>query len=316
MDKLVGAKNTHACGHYRGSLYPADSRVTLLITANGMDVPLTLRTKLQLRDGNEIPVLGFGTYELNGKDAYSGVTWALEAGYRLIDSAEWYENEREVGQAILDFCKSTGTDRSEIFFTTKLKLNHGYSHAREAIQRSLEECGLGYIDLYLIHGPIGGPQARKESWQSICDAQKEGILKSTGISTYGVGHLQEMLDYQLPLPVVHQIDLHPFMARSEIVEFSAKLGITLQAWGPLVRALRMNDPAITRLATKYGKEPAQLLIRYSLQKGYIPIPKSARKDRIISNADVFDFSLTEEEVQELDGLDEALVTDWDPTNCP
>ena len=144
----------------------------------------------------------------------------MKAGYRHIvsikvvfpsfidsiqDSAEWYENEHEVGQAILDFCKLTGIDRSEIFFTTKLKKNNGYYRTRKAIERSLKKCGLGYIDLYLIHGPLGGSQARKESWEAIYDAQKEGILKSAGISTFGMGHLQEILEYQLPLPVVHQV---------------------------------------------------------------------------------------------------------------
>ncbi|KAF8727173.1 hypothetical protein AX14_007519 [Amanita brunnescens Koide BX004] len=277
---------------------------------------LSLQSKVKLRDDHEIPILGLGTYELYGKDSYNAVMWALEAGYRHIDSAEWYENEREVGQAILDFCKLTGIDRSEIFFTTKLKRNDVYSRVRQSIETSLRECGLGYIDLYLIHGPLGGPQARKESWQAICDAQKEGLIKSIGISTYGINHLRELLQYQLPLPAVHQIDLHPFMAHGEIVKFCREHDIILEAWAPLVRGLRMQHPSIVELASKYNKEPAQVLVRYSLQKGYIPIPKSSRKDRIMLNKDVFDFSLTEEEVLTLDTLDEGLVTDWDPTSCP
>ena len=121
------------------------------------------------------------------------------------DSAAWYENEKECGQAILDFCKSTGINRSEIFFTTKLKLNNGYANVKKAIQKSVDECGLGYIDLYLIHGPIGGAKARKESWEAVCDAHAEGKLKSIGISTYGVGHMQEMVDAKVPLPVITQV---------------------------------------------------------------------------------------------------------------
>lgn len=121
------------------------------------------------------------------------------------DSAEWYENESECGQAILDFCKRSNIPRSEIFFTTKLRLNNGYDNVKNAIQKSLDECGLGYIDLYLIHGPIGGPQARKESWRAICDAQKGGKLKSIGVSTFGVGHLQEIVDSKAPLPAVNQV---------------------------------------------------------------------------------------------------------------
>ncbi|KAF9460339.1 aldo-keto reductase [Collybia nuda] len=277
---------------------------------------LTFSSKVKLRDGNQIPILGFGTYEMNGKEAYEAVTWALEVGYRHIDSAEWYENEKETGQAILDFCKASGTSRFDVFFTTKLKLNNGYNAVRKAIKKSLHECGLGYIDLYLIHGPIGGPQARRESWRAICDAQKEGILKSIGISTFGVRHMQEIVDLGLPLPVINQIDLHPFMVRKDVVQFCRSHEIELEAWAPLVRALRFTHPSIVSLARKYQKEPAQILLRYSLQKGYIPLPKSSSKQRMISNTQVFDFELSEDEVSCLDDLDEGLVTDWDPTDCP
>lgn len=123
------------------------------------------------------------------------------------DSAAWYENEKECGQAILDFCKSNGISRSEVFFTTKLKLNNGYANVKKAIQKSVDECGLGYVDLYLIHGPIGGPQARKESWEAVCDAHAEGKVKSIGISTYGVGHMQEMVDAKVLLPMITQVRL-------------------------------------------------------------------------------------------------------------
>ncbi|EGN99195.1 hypothetical protein SERLA73DRAFT_182073 [Serpula lacrymans var. lacrymans S7.3] len=277
---------------------------------------LSLQSKFKLRDGNEIPVLGFGTYEMDGEEAYRAVRWALEVGYRHIDSAAWYENERECGQAILDFCKETGTPRSDIFFTTKLKLNNGYSRVTKSIQKSLDECGLGYIDLYLIHGPLGGPQARKESWQAICDAQKEGKLKSIGISTFGVGHMQEIVDAGGPLPVITQIDLHPFMTRSDVVAFCKAHEIFLEAWAPLVRGMKFKHPSIANLAQKYNKEPAQILLRYALQKGYVPLPKSSSKERIVSNTKIFDFSLEDEEISHLDSLDEELVTDWDPTHCP
>ncbi|KAK0444049.1 NADP-dependent oxidoreductase domain-containing protein [Armillaria borealis] len=277
---------------------------------------LHLGSRLKLSDGNGIPVLGFGTYELDGADAYNAVTCALETGYRHIDSAEWYENEKECGQAILDFCRKAEVPRSNVFFTTKLKMNRGYAQTKKAIQRSLDACGLGYIDLYLIHGPFGGPQARKDSWRAICDAQKDGHLKSIGISTFGIRHIQDLLDEGLPVPTVHQIDLHPFQVRSHIVAFCKKHNIALEAWAPLVRGLRFNHPVIESLATKYQKEPAQVLLRYSLQKGYVPLPKSSSKTRMLSNTDVFDFDLTDDEISGLDGLDEGLVTDWDPTTCP
>ncbi|KAJ7470806.1 aldo-keto reductase [Mycena latifolia] len=275
-----------------------------------------LQSTLKLNDGNAIPVLGFGTYEMAGKEAHNAVMWALEAGYRHIDSATWYDNEKECGQAILDFCNATGTPRSTIYYTTKLKLNEGYEQTLKAIQFSLDECGLGYIDLYLIHGPLGGPDARKECWRAICDAHKDGKLKSIGVSCFGIRHLKEILDMGLDVPVINQIDLHPFMTRSAIVKFCQEHEIALEAWAPLVRGLRFDHPSIVSLARKYNKEPAQVLLRYSLQKGFVAIPKSASKTRIMSNTKLFDFQLEQQEVLDLDALDEELVTDWDPTDCP
>ncbi|KAJ6553558.1 Aldo/keto reductase [Mycena vulgaris] len=288
-----------------------------------------LQSTLLLHDGNKIPVLGFGTYELKkeGGEAYNAVQYALKAGYRHIDSATWYDNETACGRAILDFCKDTKTPREAIFYTTKLMLNDGYEKTIEAIQFSLDECGLGYIDLYLIHGPLGGPEVRKESWRAICDAKnkglirngslKTGLLKSIGVSCFGIRHLKEIIDLGLEVPVINQIDLHPFMTRSDIVDFCQNQGpkkIVLEAWAPLVRGLRFDHPSIVFLARKYNKEPAQILLRYSLQKGYVAIPKSSSKTRIVSNTNIFDFKLDQKEVQDLDGLDEALVTDWDPTD--
>ncbi|KAJ7666299.1 aldo-keto reductase [Mycena rosella] len=275
-----------------------------------------LQSTLKLNDGNAIPVLGFGTYELLGKEAYDAVTWALEAGYRHIDSATWYENEKECGQAILDFCKASGTPRSAVYYTTKLKLNEGYEQTLKAIQFSLDECGLGYIDLYLIHGPLGGPDARKECWRAICDAHKESKLKSIGVSCFGIRHLKEILELGLAVPAINQIDLHPFMTRSAIVKFCQEHTIALEAWAPLVRGLRFEHSSIVSLARKYNKEPAHILLRYCLQKGYVAIPKSVSRTRIASNTKLFDFQLEQQEVSDLDALNEELVTDWDPTDCP
>ncbi|KAJ7881079.1 Aldo/keto reductase [Mycena olivaceomarginata] len=277
---------------------------------------LNLQSTLTLNDGNRVPYLGFGTYEMSGKEAYNAVTWALEDTGTLQDSATWYENEKECGQAILDFCKATGTPRSAIFYTTKLMINTNYKDTLKAIQFSLDECGLGYIDLYLIHGPLGGPEARKECWRAICDSQKEGKLKSIGVSCFGIRHLQEILAMGLVVPAINQIDLHPFMTRSAIVKFCEDHKIALEAWAPLVRGLRFDHAAIKTLAGKYNKEPAQVLLRYSIQKNYVAIPKSVSKTRIASNTNIFDFELEPQEVLELDGLDEALVTDWDPSECP
>ncbi|THH04434.1 hypothetical protein EW145_g5524 [Phellinidium pouzarii] len=263
-----------------------------------MSQKFTLQSKMTLRDGNTIPLLGFGTYEIEGREAYNTVTWALEvyilSPERGNDSAAWYANENEVGNAILDFCKKKQVSRPEIFYTTKLRSNNGLEASKKAIQKSIEVCGLGYIDLYLIHGPLGGHQARMESWKAILEVKANGSLRSVGVSNYGVKHLQEMLDADVALPAVNQIDLHPFMNRTALVDFCHHNNIALEAWGPLARAYKLKHPVL----------------------GFIPLPKSSSKERIISNADIYDFELTDDEMKSLDDLDEYLVTDWDPSDCP
>ncbi|CAL1716122.1 unnamed protein product [Somion occarium] len=277
---------------------------------------LSLQSTVKLRDGNTIPIMGFGTYEMEGKTCYNAVLWALEAGYRHIDSAAWYYNERECGDAIRDFLAKQNLPRSSVFFTTKLQRNVSYQATQLAIDKSLKACGLDYIDLYLLHGPIGGPETRRECWRAVCDAKKAGKVKSIGVSNFGVRHLQEMIRGGVELPVLNQIELNPFSTRADIVEVCRQHDIALEAWAPLARGHRFRHPSVVNLARKYGKEPAQILIRYSLQKTFITIPKSKSKPRIQSNAQVFDFELTEEEMHHLDSLNEDLVTDWDPTNCP
>ncbi|KAI0806143.1 aldo-keto reductase [Irpex lacteus] len=275
-----------------------------------------LQSKKKLHDGAEIPILGFGTYELEGPSVIEPLTWALEAGYRHIDGATWYYNEKECGQAIHAWLKKTGTPRSEIFWTTKLKDNVSYDATMKAIDASLKAIGFDYIDLYLLHSAIGGPEIRKECWRAVCDAKRQGKVKSIGVSNFGVKHIQEMLEQGVELPVLNQVDLHPFMTRTDIVEICQKHNIALEAWGPLVRGLRFRHPSIVSLAEKYNKSAAQVLLRYSIQKGFIPIPKASSKERIISNTQIYDFELSDDEMKHLDSLDEALVTDWEVTTCP
>jgi len=276
-----------------------------------------LEAKSKLSDGNDMPIIGLGVYEMYGNEAYTSVLTALEIGYRHIDSAAWYENEAECGKAIKDFLeKHPEVAREDIFFTTKLRENVGFEASQRAIKTSLKECGLDYIDLYLVHGPLGGPEMRAASWKACLAAQKEGIVKSIGVSNYGVKHLEEMITSGYPLPSVNQVDLHPFMTRTDIVDLCQRHEITLQAWAPLVRGLRFNHPTVTKLASKYHKTSAQILLRYSLQKGFVPLPKSVKPERIEANIDIFDFELANKEVAELDTLDEKLETDWEVTTVP
>ncbi|KAI0649181.1 Aldo/keto reductase [Trametes meyenii] len=262
------------------------------------------------------PIFFAGTYEMEGQEVYNAVRWALEAGYRHIDSAEWYYNEQECGRAIKDFCTATGTPREAIFFTTKLMTNSSYAGAKASLRKSLKACSLGYIDLYLLHSPIGGPQKRADSWRAAMEAKAEGLVKSIGVSCFSTVHLDEMVEAGVELPAINQIDLHPFMTRTEIVAYCRRHNIALEAWAPLVRGMRFRHPKLVELAKKYDKEPAHVLIRYSLQKGFIPLPKSSKKERIEGNLKAFEFELTDQEIAELDSLDEYLVTDWDPTNTP
>ncbi|KAF8532316.1 NADP-dependent oxidoreductase domain-containing protein [Gautieria morchelliformis] len=277
---------------------------------------LTVDSTIRLHDGVEMPIFGLGVYEMNDAETEQSVTWALEAGYKLIDTAEWYENERPAGRAFRTFLKNNPSiSRSALFFETKLMHNRGKEATRKAIEKSLEECGLEYIDLYLLHSPLGGPTMRRESWEAALEAKKAGRIRSIGVSNFGVNHLKELVEARRKedWPSVNQVDLHPFMTRTDIVGYCRDHGIALQAWAPLVRGLRFSHPTVTALATRHGKSPAQVLLRWSVQTGYAAIPKSTHQNRIVENTGIFGWALSDDEMKELNALDEFLVTDWEVT---
>jgi diketogulonate reductase-like aldo/keto reductase len=269
----------------------------------------------KLNDANKIPILGFGAYEMDSREAYEAVTWALEIGYRHFEAVQWFENEKPVGRAIRHFCERSGVPRSEIFYASKLKENKGYEQALESIKRAVKECELGYIDLFTIHSPIGGAEARRESWRALVDAKKEGLIKSIGIGFFGVKHIQEILALNNGVPAVLQIELHPFNQRKDIVALCKEHDITLEAWRPLVHGMRFDHPTIQSTAEKYNKQEAQIFLRWAIQKGYIPITMSGSQKRLIYDARIFDFELTEEDMKNLDGLDEGLFVDENPADC-
>jgi diketogulonate reductase-like aldo/keto reductase len=280
----------------------------------------SLSTRLSLSNGLSIPHIHLGVYLMSGREASSAVMWALKAGYRAVDSAQMYRNERDCGQAILSFLNdkslnTSGLTREDIFFTSKLASNTSYEAARKSISKSVKTSGLGYIDLFLLHSPYGGRQARLSSWRAVEDAIKDGEIKIGGVSNFGVKHLEELSSSNPGImPAVNQIEVHPFNTRTNIVEVCKKLGIVVEAYAPLARALRMKHPTIVALSQKYECTPAQLMIRWSLQHGYIPLPKSVSKERIEANGDIGHFEISEEDVQQMDNLDEYLVTDWDPVD--
>ena len=268
-----------------------------------------------------MPQIQFGVYLMSPNETSRAVRWALEAGYRGIDSAQMYDNEREAGQAILGYLSSGANtqnlQREDIHFTSKLASNSAYAATRRAISRSVKECGLGYVDLFLLHSPYGGKKARLESWRAVEDAIEDGEVKIGGVSNYGIKHLQELIaSNPRIMPAVNQVEVHPFNTREDITSFCKENGIVVEAYAPLVRAMRMEHQVILSLSDKYECTPSQLLVRWSLQHGYVPLPKSVREERIVENGNIGGFSIEDADMKMLDGLDEYLVTDWDPTNCP
>ncbi|KUL84319.1 hypothetical protein ZTR_07582 [Talaromyces verruculosus] len=282
----------------------------------------SLSSTIKLANGKLMPRLQLGVYLTSGRETEVAVKNALETGYRGFDSAQMYHNEKEVGRSILRFLeteknKPDGLKREDIFFTSKLASNVSYDATRQSIKKSIQASGLGYIDLFLIHSPYGGKAKRLECWRALEDAYKEEEIRAVGVSNYGIKHLQELLATNPTVfPAVNQIEIHPFNTRTEIAEFCQENGIVVEAYAPLARAYRFRHPTIVSLSEKYGCTPAQLMVRWSLQHGYVPLPKSIKKDRIVANAQVEGFEIDSADMDTMDGLDEYLVTDWDPIDAP
>lgn len=244
---------------------------------------------------------------------------ALHAGYRQIDSASFYNNESGCGAAI----KASGIPRSEIFFTTKLSpVKMGYENTVAAIDQSLHDSGLEYIDLYLIHAPFGTPTTRNGSWKALCEAVLAGKIRSLGVSNYGLHHLDELDAYRrslagsdlatVPLSAM-QYELHPWMPRREIVAYARAHHVVLQAFGPLCLGKQAQNPEVACIADRHGRKWSQVLLRWSLQKGFVPLPKSATSERIVENFDVWGFELGDEEMAVLETDAYELNRDrWDP----
>jgi diketogulonate reductase-like aldo/keto reductase len=273
---------------------------------------LSLASRTRLDNGVGMPVLGLGVWLIpSGEETRRAVRDALECGYRLIDTARAYGNERDVGRAR----RESGLPREEVFVTTKLwNSNHGYEAARRACRASLGDLGLDCIDLYLIHWPV--PGLRRETWKAMAALRDEGVCRAIGVSNYTIRHLEELRDESSVPPAVNQVEFHPFLYQRELLDYCRRRGIAVEAYSPLARGVRLSEPALVSVGRKYGKTPAQVLIRWALQHGTIPIPKSSRPERIRENAAVFDFSLTSGDMETLDRLDEGLRVCWDPTAAP
>lgn len=267
---------------------------------------MDLQTKVVLNDGNEIPVLGYGTYQAKGKDVIDGVFDALQLNYRHIDTAAIYANEVQVGRAI----EESEIPREEIFVTTKLWNEvRGYDETKQALEESLQKLNLDYVDLYLIHWPNplkyrdNWEEMNAQSWRAMEDLVKEGKVKSIGVSNFMIHHLEALFKTATIMPVVNQIRVTPGDTKYDLVKFCLDHKIKIEAYSPLGEGQLINHEVLVALANKYNKSVAQLCLRWSIQQGFIPLPKSVHKERIKENSEIFDFEISHEDMDVMNAID-------------
>ena len=267
---------------------------------------------MTMNDGHKIPVVGLGTWKSEpGETTYKAVLDSINAGYRHIDTARAYDNESDVGRAV----KDSEIGRKELFITTKLWNKHqGYDEAIEACEKSLARLDCDYIDLYLIHWPLKGK--RNDSWKALIELQQRGLCRSIGVSNFTIDNLVELEEKFGILPVVNQVEFHPYYYQKELLEYCNSKNIVIEAYSPLVHAKRMDEARLVSISKEMSKTPAQILIRWAIQRGMVVLPKSVNEGRIIENFSVFDFEISDSLMKRLDGLNESFVTCWDPHNPP
>lgn len=256
--------------------------------------------QLRLNDGNTLPAIGFGTYRLNGKAGVDGLVQAIHNGYRLLDSAFNYENEGAVGEAM----RQSGVPRDELRITSKLPgRHHAYDKAVVTIEESLYRSGLDYIDLYLIHWPNPRQELYVEAWQALIDAQKKGLVRSIGVSNFLPEHLDKLIEETGVTPAVNQVELNPYFSQAEQRAYDVSHGIITQSWSPIGRYTDLlTDPVLTGIATKLGRSVTQIILRWHIQLGALPIPKSSNPERQIENLSIFDFTLDEDDMTAISAL--------------
>ena len=262
-----------------------------------------------LNNGVEIPRLGFGVFKVKPTETVSAVTTALRVGYRHIDTAEMYGNEKEVGLAIT----ASGLDRDDVFVTSKLNNNHHpYSDALAAFDRTLSDLGLEYVDLFLIHWPLPAVGDFVETWRALESVYRDDRARAIGVSNFHADHLRRLLDETELVPAVNQIEAHPYLTQEPLRAFNASHGIKNEAWSPLARGRVLDDPTIKDVVDRTGRTAAQVVLRWHIQLGNIVFPKSVRLDRIEENFNIFDFELSGEDMAAISKLDRGERTGPDP----
>ena len=265
---------------------------------------------LDTNDGHRIPAIGLGTYGLLGRDGIRSVQSAIEVGYRLLDSAFNYKNEHEVGEGI----RASGVARDDIFVTTKLPgIQHGYDETLASFAQSLENFGLEYLDLYLIHWPNPKRDKYVGSWQAMIELQRRGLVRSIGVSNFTQVHIERLIAETQVTPAVNQVELHPHFPQTSLRSFHAEHAIVTESWSPLARQRQLLlDDVIIRIAENRSVSPTQVVLRWHIQLGVVPIPKSGDAGHQAQNIDVFDFELSEEEMADMATLESGRLWNGDP----
>ncbi len=262
-----------------------------------------------LNNGVKMPWLGLGVFKTqDGEEVINAVKDAVAAGYRSIDTAAVYQNEKGVGQAI----RECGIPRQELFITTKVwNSDQGYEATLQAFENSRKKLGLDYLDLYLVHWVVEGKY--RETWKALIHLYQEGAVKAIGVSNHQIAHIKQLIEDTGVVPAVNQVECHPLLTQKELLKYCQQQGIQFEAWSPLIRG-NLDNQILLNLADKYGKTPAQIVLRWDIQNKIVTIPKSVHKERIIENSQIFDFELNPEDMQEIDSMNENKRLGPDPDN--